>query len=87
VQYLTLLVARVNIQGSRDDVIAHVWKGNTPAEVAAEMADVTSRGLRALLSSCWYLNYINYGEDWDAYYKCDPQDFNGAIHCNLCILQ
>lgn len=37
----------------RDDVIAHVWKGNDQAAIDKEMADVTGRGHRALLSSCW----------------------------------
>ena len=39
---------------------------------------VTDRGLRAILSSPWYLNYISYGSDWVKYYQVDPQGFGGT---------
>ena len=42
------------------------------------MAKVTSKGLRAILSSPWYLNYINYGSDWTKYYLAEPLDFYGG---------
>ncbi|VDP73652.1 unnamed protein product [Echinostoma caproni] len=28
---------------------------------------------------CWYLNYIQYGNDWIAQYNCDPTEFGGSI--------
>ena len=42
-----------------------------------EMARVTESGLRAILSSPWYLNYISYGTDWPKYYLAEPLDFFG----------
>ena len=39
-----------------------VWKGGSGMQ--AELARVTAAGYRVVLSACWYLNYISYGEDW-----------------------
>lgn len=38
-------------------------------------------GYRVVLSSCWYLNHINYpypNNDWEHYYLCNPKDFTGS---------
>lgn len=57
-----------------------MWKGNQQ-QYQAEMARVTASGYQTLLSTPWYLNRISYGQDWQAAYKADPQDFNGVCVC------
>lgn len=41
------------------------------------MYNVTNSGYQAILSSCWYLDYLSNGGDWQKYYLCDPNDFPG----------
>ena len=36
----------------------------------------TKQSYSVIFSACWYLDHLN--EDWYAYYKCDPRDFNGT---------
>uniref|UniRef100_A0A3P8XAC0 Beta-hexosaminidase n=1 Tax=Esox lucius TaxID=8010 RepID=A0A3P8XAC0_ESOLU len=59
------------------DTVIHVWKGNQQ-QYQDEMSRVTASGYQVLLSTPWYLNRISYGQDWQATYKADPQDFNGT---------
>lgn len=42
------------------DTVVNIWKTGWKKE----MGKVTSKGLRAILSSCWYLNRIRFGDDW-----------------------
>ncbi|CAH1263100.1 HEXB [Branchiostoma lanceolatum] len=57
------------------DTVIQVWR---PRNWAQKMAQVTRHGLRTILSGCWYLDLISYGEDWPSYYRCDPHAFNGT---------
>ena len=62
--------------------------------MAKELATVTAAGYKVVLSACWYLSRISFGDDWvkvssfalnrcnyvaSQYYECDPQDFNGTV--------
>ncbi|KJH51378.1 glycosyl hydrolase family 20, catalytic domain protein [Dictyocaulus viviparus] len=69
--------------------IFHVWKGSTHEDIMNEVDLITSKGFNAIVSACWYLNYIKYGADWkdeiagsapsnSRYYYCDPTAFNGT---------
>lgn len=50
----------------KPDTIVQIWSGDS-----YDVDRVTKSGLRALFSTCWYLDYINYGQDWDKYYRCE----------------
>lgn len=54
-----------------NDTVVNIWK--TTPQPALEMSKVTAAGYKAISSSCWYLNRIAYGENWQSYYMCDPQ--------------
>lgn len=56
------------------DTVVQVWLDKHEKELEA----VTAAGFHALLSSCWYLDYIDYGSDWKQYYDCDPHNFTGT---------
>lgn len=59
------------------DAIISVWMGGDK-DSGKKLASVTENGFRAVLSSCWYLDYISTGRDWPKYYLCDPHNFNGT---------
>jgi len=62
----------------KPDTVVHVWKSGSQAEIDTEMEAITKQNLRTILSSCWYLNNIKYGNNWEDYYACDPQHFSGT---------
>ena len=33
---------------------------------------VLDEGYKTLLSGCWYINHLKYGQPWREYYDCDP---------------
>jgi len=61
----------------KPDTIIQVWSGDS-----YNIDHVTRSGFRALFSTCWYLDYINYGQDWDRYYNCEQISMLMA----LCVL-
>ncbi|KAK3088217.1 hypothetical protein FSP39_016262 [Pinctada imbricata] len=65
---------------AKPDTIVEVWKGGRAVETnwAEYMANITQLGYKTILSSCWYLNYISYGQDWRKYYECEPHSFIGS---------
>ena len=72
------------------DTVVHVWIGSWGTKKEnywrPELHNVTKEGFRAILSSCWYLDLINYGPDWKQYYKCEPHSFNGTDHQNSLVI-
>ena len=89
IYYITLIRIIINllIINDRQEIIdnglqvepstvVEVWKNSPPWQ--QEMYKVTAKGLRAILSTPWYLNYISYGEDWTKYYAIEPLDFGGS---------
>ncbi|KAK7891244.1 hypothetical protein WMY93_023207 [Mugilogobius chulae] len=57
--------------------VLHIWKGLPPAYYA-EMEQMTQAGMRVILAAPWYINHINYGQDWRTYYGVEPLNFNGT---------
>lgn len=64
-----------------ENTLVHVWKyiNDKPAYMA-QLARVVNSGYNALLSSCWYLNYIDYAQDWIKFYQCDPREAPVSPH-------
>lgn len=57
------------------DAVIDVWKGGWQET----MAQVTTSGLRAVLSNCWYLDIIDgdtaWGRQWIDYYRLERCHF------------
>ncbi len=65
----------------KPDTVVHVWKGEFLGKEKywrPELERVTQKGYHALLSTCWYLNRISTGPDWEQHYNCEPHSFNGT---------
>ncbi|VVC33523.1 Hypothetical protein CINCED_3A023777 [Cinara cedri] len=52
------------------NVVVQIWKN----DFNETLQKVLESGHPVLLSSCWYLNYIQYGANWMNYYSCDPSN-------------
>ncbi|XP_070541926.1 beta-hexosaminidase subunit alpha-like [Ptychodera flava] len=62
------------------EVIVQVWRGGD-TDYPQRLANVTSQGYRTLLSSPWYLNYVQnpYSkQDWKTFYMVNPRNFTGS---------
>ncbi|XP_071964485.1 beta-hexosaminidase subunit beta-like [Antedon mediterranea] len=61
------------------ETIAIVWK-DADGGYVDELAKVTAKGYRTILSSPWYLNRVKdpHTDPWKKYYKVDPQNFSGT---------
>lgn len=57
------------------DTIVEVWKDYANKTWKESMNLMSEYGNPLILSACWYLNYISYGQDWEKYYTCEPHSF------------
>ncbi|XP_077988449.1 beta-hexosaminidase subunit alpha-like [Glandiceps talaboti] len=71
----------------RKDAIIQVWKG-VDRDYPQRLANVTSQGYRVLLSSPWYLNYVQnpYSQDWKLFYNVNPLNFTGSEEMKSLVL-
>ncbi|KAL3100555.1 hypothetical protein niasHS_001121 [Heterodera schachtii] len=67
------------------NTVVHNWYSRTTQERFLDTKRAVEKGFQVLVSSCWYLNYINYGPDWRdgtgttrQIYYCDPRGFEGT---------
>jgi hexosaminidase len=57
-----------------NSTVVHVWRGGGLETLAA----ATKAGKFGLYSSCWYLDGLVSGGDWERFYNCEPLDFDGT---------
>ncbi|KAL1440442.1 hypothetical protein MTO96_009481 [Rhipicephalus appendiculatus] len=71
-----------NDVNAADDTLVGVWKDTSLDTKMKRWQDyikpIARKGYQMVLSACWYLNYISYGEDWKKFYQCDPRSFEGT---------
>ncbi|CAG2110052.1 unnamed protein product, partial [Medioppia subpectinata] len=82
----------------KPDTVVHVWIGSWGTDKEKywrpELRNVTAKGYRAILSSCWYLDLISFKQsgaetgvqDWKDYYRCEPHSFNGTEEQNKLVI-
>lgn len=58
------------------NTVVQIWRSSPSYK--SELQRITKLKLKTILSSCWYLDLIGYGRDWEGYYRCDPQNFKGT---------
>ncbi|XP_036817172.1 beta-hexosaminidase subunit alpha isoform X2 [Oncorhynchus mykiss] len=59
------------------DTVLHIWKGS-PGQIQQELSSITLAGYRVILAAPWYINHIDYGQDWEKYYTIQPLNFTGT---------
>lgn len=71
-----------NDVNAANDTLVGVWKDTSLDEKMKRWQDyikpIARKGYQMVLSACWYLNYISYGQDWKKFYQCDPRGFDGT---------
>ncbi|CAH8852945.1 unnamed protein product [Trichobilharzia szidati] len=60
---------------SDKDMIVQVYKSD---EWKKSVEEITRAGFKVLISSCWNFSDVSLGDDWRAFYECDPLDFEGS---------
>uniref|UniRef100_E1B9H0 Beta-hexosaminidase n=1 Tax=Bos taurus TaxID=9913 RepID=E1B9H0_BOVIN len=55
--------------------VVQVWK---MGDFYKELENITAAGFPVIISAPWYLDVINYGQDWRQYYSVKPLNFAGT---------
>ncbi|RZC35144.1 beta-hexosaminidase subunit alpha-like [Asbolus verrucosus] len=67
-KYLVWEEVFVNGVDIPNSTVVHVWRGNG----FSTLDTVTKAGKFGLFSSCWYLDQLANGGDWQKFYNCEP---------------
>lgn len=70
-----------------NDTIVQVWKDknlldNDTREWRHHLERLVRQNQTAILSACYFLSLIEYGQDWKQLYECDPHDFANSNEPN-----